>query len=221
MTRKIQLALLGCFLYAFLGLELEYSMPDNPVPQKEVVDRIVALVNEKVITLTDVKIVRAFHLFSSEGKSDVDIDIQNVLKKLIDQNLVIQMTQENTYRQNGRVDEFLDQIIAEMGVEQFRKQLKQFGMTRQDLMPYASDWITYQRIIADRFNTSIPISLKEIEEHYEQTYVPTQKAEDREVKPMLEILDEIETVIKREKSKMQVEEWQKNLRERADIQINL
>jgi len=221
MTGKIKLALLGCFLYTFLGLELVYSMADNHVPQREVVDRIVALVNEEVVTLTDVRIVRAFHLFSSEGKSDVDIDIQNVLKKLIDQNLVIQMTQENTYSQNGRVDEFLDQIIAEMGVEQFRKQLKQFGMTRQDLVPYASDWIAYQRIIADRFNTSIPISLKEIEEYYEQTYVPTQKAEDCEVKPMLEILDEIETVIKKEKSKMQVEEWLKNLRERADIQINL
>jgi hypothetical protein len=198
-----------------------FALPDIQVSQKEVVDRIVALVNEEVITLTDVRIVKAFSLFSSEEGSDVDIDIDYVLKKLIDQNLVIQLTRADNSLQNGTVDEFIDQIIVDIGVEEFRKQLEQFGMARSDLVPYASKWIVYQRIIVDRFKTSASLNLKEIEDYYERTYIPAQEEKGLEAKPLLEILDEIEAVIKQEKNKMQVEEWLKNLRQRAEIQINL
>jgi hypothetical protein len=189
--------------------------------QQEVVDRIVALVNEEVITLTDVKIVKAFKLYSLDEEASVEDDLTGVLKKLIDQYLVIQLTRDDSALLDETVDEFIDEIIADLGVEEFRKQLEQFGMTRSDLVPYASKCIGYQRIMADRFQTSSTVSLKEIEEYYEQTYVPGQEEKGIDAQPMLEILDEIEAVIKKEKSKMQIEGWLKYLRERADIQINL
>jgi len=220
MTKKIKIIIIYCFLFSWLSVRV-FALPDIPVSQKEVIDRIVALVNEEVITLTDVRIVKAFSLISSEERSNMDIDIDYVLKKLIDQNLVIQLTREDNSLQNGTVDEFIDQIIVEMGVEEFRKRLEQFGMARSDLVPYASKWIVYQRIIADRFKTSASLNLKEIEDYYERTYIPSQEEKELEAKPLLEILDEIEAVIKQEKNKMQVEEWLKNLRQRADIQVNL
>ncbi len=36
---------------------------------------------------------------------------------------------------------------------------------------------------------------------------------------MMEILDEIESSVKREKTQAQIEDWIKNLREKSDIQI--
>lgn len=220
MTKKIKILIICCLLFSWFGVHV-FASHDNQVSQKEVVDRIAALVNEEVITLTDVRIVKAFSLFSSEEESGVDIDIDYVLKKLIDQYLVIQLTRGGNSLQNGTVDEFIDQIILEIGVEEFRKRLEQFGMARSDLVPYASKWIEYQRIIADRFKTSASINLKEIEDYYERIYIPTQEEKGLEAKPLLEILDEIEAVIKQEKNEMQVEEWLENLRQRADIQVNL
>jgi hypothetical protein len=221
MTKKNMIAVICCFLFSWLSVHAVYALPDIPSLQKEVVDRIVALVNEEVITLTDVRIVKTFNLFSSEEGLDTDIDMEVVLKKLIDQNLVIQLTREDNSLPNDTVDEFIDQIIVEMGVEEFRKRLEQFGMARSDLVPYASECIVYKRVIAGRFKTSASTNLKEIEGYYERIYIPAQEAKGLEVKPMLEILDEIEAVIKEEKNKKQVEEWLKNLRQRADIQVNL
>jgi hypothetical protein len=37
---------------------------------------------------------------------------------------------------------------------------------------------------------------------------------------MLDIFDDIESILRREKSEGQVREWLQNLREKADIQIN-
>ncbi len=221
MREKFTITIICFLLFSWLGVHAMYALPDIPNSQKEVVDRIVALVNEEVITLTDVRIVKVFNLIPSEVEPDADIDIEYVLKKLIDQNLVIQLTRDDNFLPNSTVDEFIDEIIVEMGVEEFRKRLEQFGMARPDLAPYARKCLVYQRIIADRFKTTGSINLNEIEEYYERTYIPAQEAKGFEAKPMLEILDEIEAVIKQEKNKMQVEEWLKNLRQRAEIQINL
>lgn len=221
MSVKFKITLICCVLIIWLSVRLMWALPDIPYAQNEVVDRIVALVNEEVITLTDLRVVKAFSLFSSEEDSNKDIDLDQVLRRLIDQILVIQLTQKDTSLQNSAVDEYIDQLIVEMGAEEYRERLEQFGMVRQDLVPYVSEWIVYQRIIADRFQTSASINLKEIEEYYERTYIPAQEAKGLTVKPMLEILNEIEAVIKQEKSKMQLEEWLKNLREIADIQVNL
>ncbi len=221
MREKFKITIICCFLLSLLGVHVGYAFPKISDSQKEVVDRIVALVNEEVITLTDVRIVKDFGLFTSEKHPDVDVDIGFVLEKLIDQNLIIQLTRGDDFLPNGTADEFIDQIIVELGVEEFRKRLEQFGMGRPDLVPYARRCLLYQRIIAERFKTSSSLNLKEIEEYYERTYIPAQEAKGLEAKPMLEILDEIEAVIKQEKNNMQVEEWLKNLRQRADIQVNL
>jgi hypothetical protein len=221
MNTIIKITLICCFLLSVVDIDTICASSDIPESRQEVVDRIVALVNEEVITLTDVKIVQAFKLYSLDEASGVDYDIRDVLKKLIDQNLVIQLTRDDNPPLNDTVEEFIDGIIVEMGVEEFRRQLEHFGLTRQDLMPYAYKCIAYQRIMADRFRTSATVSLKEIEEYYEQTYIPAQEEKGLDGKPMLEILDEIEAVIKKDKSQMQVENWLKYLRERADIQINM
>ena len=204
-----------------MNVDVAYVSSAVQKSQQEVVDRIVALVNEEVITLTDVKIAKAFKLYSSDGNTDVNYSINDVLKKLIDQYLVVQLTRNDNTLLDESVDDFIDDIIVEMGVEEFRRQLEGFGMTRPDLTPFAAKYVMYKRIIADRFRASASVSLKEIEEYYERSYIPAQEAEGLDAQPMLEILDEIEAVIKQEKSQMQIEGWLNYLRERADIQVNI
>ncbi len=65
------------------------------------------------------------------------------------------------------------------------------------------------------------MSLKEIEEYYGQTYVPSQKEKGVQPKPIVDVLSEIELGIKQERIKKQVEDWLENLRKQAEIQVNL
>ncbi|MEE8378524.1 MAG: hypothetical protein V3R45_09115, partial [Candidatus Aminicenantaceae bacterium] len=61
---------------------------------QEVIDRIAAVVNEYVITLSDVKIAASFELFGEETVSQ-DADFFVILDWLINQKLVLGLAQES------------------------------------------------------------------------------------------------------------------------------
>ena len=189
--------------------------------QDEVVDRIVAIVNGQVITLTDVKVARAFGLYDKGQESTEHASTEKVLQKLIDRKLVIQMTRDDASVDRDEMEAFLDNVSAQMGNEQFREELDRFGMQRADLGPYAYEQILFNRIISSRFDRTVLVTLEEIQAFYETRYLPDRRDKGIEPQSMLDIFDDIETRIRKEKSEKQVEEWIQNLREKAEIQLNL
>ncbi len=189
--------------------------------QEKTVDRILALVNGQLITLTDVRIAKAFGLYERRGNSKTEDTVEMVLQKLIDQKLVIQVAGKESSINREEMDNFLNSVSEEMGNVQFQEILDQFGMRRNDLESYAFERIIYSRIISSRFDRVVLVTLKEIQDYYENRYVPDQKARGLEVESMLDILDEIEAALRKEKSEEQIAEWLQNLREKADIQIIL
>jgi hypothetical protein len=189
--------------------------------QKETVDRILALVNGQVITQTDVRIARDFGLYEQGPEYPADITTEIVLQRLIDQKLVIQVTRDNVSINREEMETFLNRISEEMGSDKFRRELDKFGMRMNDLGPYAYERILYNRILSSRFDRAVLVTLEEIQNFYETRYLPDQQNKGIEPQSMLDILDDIETILRKEKSEEQVEEWLRNLREKADIQINM
>jgi hypothetical protein len=178
----------------------------------------VALVNDEVITMSDVHIVSAFGLVSDTAPSARDGGFDRVLDELINQKIVLQLTGEAAAIQENVIEGFRDGIIAKIGAARFREELEGFGMTSQDLVPYLKERIAYQNIIAEKFKTSTAVSLDEIENYYEQQYLKDRREKGEEAKPMVNVLGQIEEAIKQEKSKQRIEEWINNLRQRSDIQ---
>jgi parvulin-like peptidyl-prolyl isomerase len=208
---------MGAIFLAIAGI---FSL-SSAFGQDETVDRIVALVNGQVITLTDVRIVKTFGLYEKGQESTPDDTIEQVLQKLIDQKLVIQVTRDDTSVNRDEMYDFLDNISEDMGNDKFREELDKFGMERNNLGSYAYERILFNRILSSRFDRAVLVTLDEIQGYYETRYVPDQQAQRLEPKSMLDIFDDIEAILRKEKSEEQVEEWLRNLREKADIQINL
>jgi hypothetical protein len=188
--------------------------------QDETVDRILALVNQQVITLTDVRVAKTFSLYEKGQMPMANDTNEKVLRKLIDQKLVIQVTRDDASVNRLEMDVFLDNISEEMGNDKFREELNKYGMERNDLGPYAYERILFNRILSSRFDRTVLVTLEEIQSYYETRYVPSQKDKGFEPKSLLDIFDDIEAILRKEKSEKQVEEWLQNLREKADIQIN-
>ncbi len=188
--------------------------------QDETVDRILALVNGQVITLTDVRIAQDFGLYERGPDYPADITIKIVLERLIDQKLVIQVTSDNASVDREEMDSYLIRISEEMGNDKFRENLDKFGMQRNDLEPYVHERILFNRILSSRFDRAVLVTLEEIQDYYETRYLPDQRDKGVEPQAMLDILDDIEAILREEKSEKQVKEWIQNLREKADIQIN-
>ena len=184
----------------------------------ETVDHIVAVVNEKVITLTDMRIAETFCLYDEEIDPGAENIHQLLLEMMVDQKLVVLLAGAEAVEKE-EVDSFQDKIIEKMGSEELEKKLEEFGLDRDDLREYIRDKIIYQKIIKRRFGQGVIVSLEEIEDFYKGRYVPSQREKEVEPKPMMEILKEIESTIKQEKAMSNVKDWINNLKTQADILI--
>jgi peptidyl-prolyl cis-trans isomerase SurA len=216
MQRHIEIQRTSAIFIAIVGIFTLSSL----FGQDEMVDRILALVNGQVITLTDVRVAKTFGLYEKRKEPTSNDTIEQVLQKMIDQKLVIQVTRDDTSVSRQEMDAFLENILEEMGNDRFREELDKFGMERSNLGPYAYERILYTRILSSRFDRAVLVTLEEIQGYYETRYVPGQQRQGLEPKTMLDIFDDIESILRREKSEGQVREWLQNLREKADIQIN-
>ncbi|MGD2295823.1 MAG: hypothetical protein PVF22_08295 [Candidatus Aminicenantes bacterium] len=185
----------------------------------QMVDRIVAVVNEEVITLTDVRIAEAFVLYTEEIEEESEAPRALVLQKLIDQKVVIQFSGEEVVVEEVKLDEQLERITQRLGTEEAERRLAHFGLDWENLKDFLREKMAFQTIISERFSKVNPVSLKEIEDYYQSSYVPAQRKKGIEPKPMMEILDEIESGIKQEKIEAQIQDWIENLREKSDIQV--
>ncbi|UCE22165.1 MAG: hypothetical protein JSV46_08130 [Candidatus Aminicenantes bacterium] len=199
-------------LCVFVGLSCVYS-------HSEIIDRIVAVVNEEVITLTDVRIAEAFGLYAEEIEEEEGEPRLQILERLIDQKVVIQLSSQEVLIKYEELDEFLMRITQKLGPDEAERRLRQFGLAREDLRDCIREIIRYRTIISQIFSRVNPASLKEIEDYYQNKYIPAQKEKKVDPQPMMEILDEIEASVNQEKTKVQIEDWIRNLREKSDIQI--
>jgi len=184
----------------------------------ETIDRIAAVVNEQVITLTDLRIAEAFALYDDEIEEKSGDIRPLILERLIDQKLVIDITAEEAPVEKKELDSFQGEIIEKLGYDKVRRRLEEFDLDFDDLRGYILEKIIYQKIISRKFGQRITVSVKEMEEYYTQSYVPSQREKGLEPRPMLELLAGIESLIIQEKIKTQTNDWIKNLRQKADIQ---
>ncbi len=185
----------------------------------EIVDRIVAIVNDEVITLTDVNIILKFGLFEDLDGSQEEGAREKILERLINQKLVIQLASERVTVAEEELEAFLSDIVQKTDPALAEEALLQFGLDWDDLKSYVREKLLFQKIVAQRFSRGVIVSIEEIESYYEQVYVPSQREKNIDPQPMIELLDQLEGELQREKVEAQVQEWIENLKREANIQI--
>jgi len=191
-----------------------------PVGSQEVaVDGIVAVVNEEVITLTDFRIVHELGIHRLDQENGSAVSSRGTLDGLIEQKLIILITKADINMPVVELERLYQQLSDSLGAELFQQKMAEFDLTREELYVYLKEMITSRMILTQRFQLTVLVTLKEIEEYYEQTYVPEQRAKGQEPQPMVEILDMLEAEVKSEETRLLSEEWVRNLMKEADIQM--
>jgi len=191
----------------------------NSFPQ--IIDRIVAVVNDQVITLTDLRIVEAFSLYEDELEGEGKERLSLLLERIINQKIVIKATSEDISVEPKELEAEHRKVLEKLGSEEFQKRLEEFSLGLEDLKLYLREKIFYQRILSRRFGQGVMVNLEEIENHYRQIYIPSQEKKGLKTCPLMEILDEIEVAIRQKKIKKQTADWIDNLKKQAEIEIRL
>jgi hypothetical protein len=191
----------------------------NNEENQEIVDLVLAVVNEEIITLSDLKIFSLIAMVHDNQTRNGQNGLRSNLERLIDQKLVLQMINEDTEANGADIQRFKSKIEMSDNRDRFYEDLSSLGLIYEDIHVYVEEMLLFERIINQRFNRAVAVSLSEIEQYYQEIYLPLQQSEGLNPKPMVDILDEIENAIKKEKLDEQIKAWIAKLKEEADIEI--
>lgn len=186
----------------------------------QLVDRIVAVVNEEIITLTDLRIAGAFGLGFAIPGEKAELSRRDLLNRMIDRKLVAQQAPEDMLIEEEDIRARKMEIEKEMGAPPYKDALKRFGMEAADLDGFIREEIVCRRIVNRRFSRGAVISLEDIEAYYQNQYLPAQRESGKDLRPLTEILNEIEEALKRKRIEKQLQEWLGDLKEKSDIRIH-
>lgn len=186
----------------------------------ELVDRVVAVVDEDPILLTDVERVVLLGLVERrEGEGDGELR-RRVLDGLIEQRL---RTHEIGRFGFGEVGlEEVDQQVAALraqfpDTEEFRVELDRLGLDDRSIRLILARQIAILDYVEERLGPRVFVDLDEIRRYYEETLAPRLRAEGRPVPPIEEVREPIRAVLREEKLDQEIERWTAELRARADV----
>ena len=144
----------------------------------EIIERIVAVVNEDIITLSELKNISLPYMArmkanysATYGPEEIIETERQILNQLIDEKLVnqeadrlkIEITEKEVTMANREVRE-----RAQLTEEQFEQALAQDGMTIESYQKQLRDEMKKMRLIDQEIKTKVYVTKKEIDEYYKK-----------------------------------------------------
>lgn len=213
--KRFELSIISIFIF----LTSLFSL--FPFSEAKVVDRVAAVVNNRVITLSALNAateLRKADIQIEEDISDENLIREKILRELIDRSLIINEAEKfgMTKAPDAEITEALEEIKKAYPTEaEFEKTLSGWGMNTEDLVLYIKEQITVLKFIDQRVRFFVKISDEEINKFYKE------KKSSFENKSLDEVKEEIEAYLTEEEVARQLEEYVKKLRAKAEIRINI
>ena len=184
---------------------------------QEVVDRIVARVENEVILLSDVRALSRYQQFL-DGKSESDA---RVLDRLIDQWIV--RTEADVSRSprpsEADIDRDLSRVRNSFDSEQeYEARRKQAGLNEQDVRAMVASQLYLSNYLDSRFRPAVQIDPKQIEDFYQTAVVPRAKARGQDPPTLDAARDTIQEALIQNGINQQAEQWLKESRLRLHVE---
>ena len=178
-----------------------------PALHGDVIDRLMALVDGKIITLSDVKQERALRQFFGEESPQEDVAI---LDEVIEDFLI-----------RNQVDQFPGIQVTTEEVESYRLQLGDAGDLAGEVVDVAiRQRMKLARYVDLRFRQFIQASETEIEQYYSDVFLPRAQTRGlRRIPPLEEVRETIRTNVIEEEVDREIRVWVESLVRRSEIEV--
>ena len=188
-----------------------------PLAAQEIVDRIVARIENDVILLSDVRSLSRYQQLV-DGKSETDAQI---LDRLIDQWIV--RTEADVSRSSqpstAEIDRTLARLRSSFASEQdYETRKKQAGLSDSEVRAMVSSQLYLSNYLDSRFRPGVQIDPKAITEFYQKSVVPRAKARGQEPPSLDASRDAIEEALVENGINEQADQWLKESRQRLHIE---
>ena len=184
---------------------------------QEVIDRIVARIENDIILLSEVQTLSRYQLLV-DGKSESD---SLILDRLIDQWIVRTEADASHFRNpsDAEVNDALERLRKSFSSdEEYESHKKQSHLTDAEIRMVMIKQLYLSSYLESRFRPSIQIDPKEIEDFYQSNVVPRAKARGQEP-PSLESTHEgIREVLVQRRINEEADRWLKESRSRLRVE---
>lgn len=194
---------------------------------QQTVDQILTLVNDEVITRTDLLWSIAMTPDAPSPAGPVSADVLKLkLDVMIDERLIAQEAARipATDLTQDEIDKKRAELIKNFRSEaEFRQRIGSVGLTPQKLDELLRQRILIDRFVDFRFRSFVLVTEQEIKRYYEETFAPQIRAKGQvplALDQMLEgvtVHDRIGAILKQEKVNAEIDRWLTSARQRADV----
>lgn len=177
-------------------------------PSEIVIDKIAAVVNGEVITLSDIdkSLLLNSRPVNNRGE-DVDMYF-NELEKLINYKVVYLEYKDQFQPTDEDFENIQLLIIKRYGsLENVLDVLKRFDMDMKDLRDFLKEKIIYEKVIKNKFLLGVVIESSEIDKFYNKEYLPAQNRLKIRPKSIIEMTPQIEDHLRSNKVKAELSFW--------------
>lgn len=193
--------------------------PEAPV----LVDRIVAVVDEDPILLSEVEEVIGLGLAARRpGESDAELR-ERVVDGLIEQRLRFHEVDRSGF-QHVPVAE-IEARMADLAAAfpdraALRRRLAELGMTEEEVRQLVARQLAVLAYVEERLGARVFVGFDDIRAHYQETLVPDLERRGEPVPPLDEVREAVRAVLHEQRLNQELERWTEELRAEADVLVS-
>jgi hypothetical protein len=186
------------------------------------IDRLLAAVNGRVITVGDFTLAHSLNVLLHSGSTGKLLSRKEEIDHLIDLELMRQemgnspMTPEEEARVDARMEGIRSAFADKGGLSAV---LHNLGLQESELTEYIRLQASTLRFIDFRFRPFVVVSAEEIRSYYQEKLLPELARSHSSVPPLEEVSSRIESILKEEKIDSALDQWMRDARRRARIEL--
>ncbi len=183
-------------------------------------DRLIAAVNSRVLTLSDLELARQLNALMLFGREGGDSAVAQQVERLIDLELLrseleIFAMDADAAALEARLQE-LRNGYAEIGG--LPALLRRLGLGEDELREYLRLQVALQRFVQFRFRPFADPTPDQIREYYRERFVPELRRRGVEVPPLDDVSPKIEAILREEEANAALDRWLADMRAQARIE---
>jgi len=188
----------------------------------EVLDRIAVSVDNGVIT--EAQVIRQIRLAAFENHEEPNLSGSNkrtAAEQLLERRLIEREMQVNKYGgpDDAQIDAEMKRVEGEYKTPAgFQAALAKYKITQDELREFERAQLAVLRFIELRFRPAIQVSDAEIQDYYQNEFLPDWEKRSKAPAPSLEkVHDQIEHIITRTRESQALDRWLGETRRQSDI----
>jgi hypothetical protein len=200
---------------------LSLSITVGAARAQKIVDQILTLVNDDIITRIDLLWSLALDPSAPSPAGPVSPDIlRQKLDVMIDERLIAQDAARlpSAEAPQDEIDQKRRMLIERFPSEAaFRQRIESVGLTPQRLDQLIRERILIERFKEFRFQSFVFVREEEIQRYYTEVLAPQVRARGAVPPPVEQVREQIRAILREEKINEEIDRWLIEARQRADI----